>query len=99
MSTEKNITIPEIQEEYGSRASEILKGWHNTLDEIKGDQEPEAGTYLERLNEEQRMTLLREQKEQGLDEARSRTIDEYRQHLESYHAELAERTNYLQERL
>jgi hypothetical protein len=92
-------TIPEIQEEYGARASEILKGWHNTLDEIKGDLEPEAGAYLERLSDQQRFELLREQKERSMNEVRARTIDEYQEHLESYHGELAERTNYLHERL
>jgi hypothetical protein len=92
-------TIPEIQQEYGAKASEILTHWHNTLDEIKGDREPEAGAYLDRLSDQQRLELLREQKERSVDEVRARTIDEYREHLESYHGELAERTNYLQERL
>src|SRR5215211_1531836 len=92
-------TIPEIQEEAGRIGSEILTDWHNTLDAIKGDREPEAGLYLDRLNDEQRMALLREQKERSMDEARARTIEEYRANRERYRDEALARTARLKREL
>jgi hypothetical protein len=92
-------TIGEIQQEYSTRAAEILSRYHDALDEIKEDREPETGAYLDRLSDAQRNELLMEQKGTRVDQERARTIDEYTEHLESYHSELQSRAQWLHERL
>jgi hypothetical protein len=92
-------TIGQIQQHYGSAGAEILTRYHDTLDEIKEDRDLEPGAYLDRLNDHQRLELLREQKSRQVDEARARTIDEYREHLQRAHAELEERASKLRDRL
>jgi hypothetical protein len=92
-------TVGEIQQEYSSGAAEILSRYHDMLDEIKEDREPEAGPYLDRLSEEQRAELLREQKCTRVDEERARTIEEYTEATERYHSDVSERAAWLRERL
>ncbi len=92
-------TMPEIQQEYSSAAAEILSSYHNVLDEIKEDREPEAGAYLDRLSDEQRAELLREQKERRVDEERARALEEYTEATERYQAEVKGRASRLRERL
>ncbi len=95
--TEK--TIPEIQQEYGSAGAEILTRYHDTLDEIKEDRDIEPGLYADRLNDRQRLELLREQKSRQVDEVRACTIEEYHEHLQQAHAEIVARSTILTERL
>jgi hypothetical protein len=71
-------------------------GW---LRNMLAAEEAEAGMYLDRLSDQQRYELLREQKGQAVDEACARHREEYREQLERFGAELSERTNYLRERL
>ncbi len=92
-------TIPEIQQEYGSAGAEILTRYHDTLDEIKEDRDIEPGLYADRLNDRQRLELLREQKSRQVDEVRARTIEEYHEHLQQAHAELSRRRDTLTQRL
>jgi hypothetical protein len=92
-------TIPEIKAAYSATTTEIVQGWHDTLDEIKAEREPEAGAYLERLTDAQRQELLSEQKGTRRDEERHHALEHYRDAHERYEVELSKRANYLRERL
>lgn len=92
-------TIHEIRAEYGEKASAILNGYHETLDTIRDSHTPDEGTYLDRLTDDQRMNLLREQKAERADDARSRALEEYTAEHERYEAEARERRAWLKGRL
>jgi hypothetical protein len=92
-------TIPEIQAEHGAKASAILTGFQDSLQEIREIREPEEGAYLERLSPEGRVRLLRDQKVERAEDAHTRTLEEYTAEVERYHEALSERTQSLKERL
>ncbi len=92
-------TIQEIKEEFGTSSASILNGYHDTLAAIKAGREPEAGGYLDKLTDEQRMSLLREQKMERAEEATRQAREDYTAELQRYHKELMGRVDYLGERL
>ncbi len=92
-------TIPEIKEAFGSSGAGTLNHYHERLAEIAQEREPEAGGYLDRLTDEQRMSLLREQKMEQAGDITRRGREDYAAEVERYHAELSKRTEYLKGRL
>jgi hypothetical protein len=92
-------TIHEIKGDFGSEGAAILNSYHDSLNQIKAQREPEAGGYLDRLTDEQRMSLLREQKAEQTREIHSPTVETYRAEIERYHEELFGRVGYLKDRL
>ncbi len=92
-------TIQEIQQEFGSKSAGILNAYHDVLDEIKAQREPEAVGYLDRLSGAQRMGLLREQAMERSGEATRQAREDYLAEVESYHEELSRRVENLRSRL
>ena len=92
-------TIGEIQAEHGAKASEILVGYQDALEEIRDIREPEEGAYLDRLSPEGRMRLLRDQKVERAEDLHIRTLEEYTAEVERYHEALSKCTGRLKERL
>jgi hypothetical protein len=92
-------TVHEIKEEHGRNAAAILTDYQDTTDQIRAEREPEEGAYLDRLTPQQRMGLLREQKAGRADEAHRQTLGAYREEVERYHDELAQRRTHLKGRL
>jgi hypothetical protein len=88
-------TIHEIKEEFSSKGAATLNQYTATLDEIRSTRHPEAGAYLDRLTDEQRMALLREQKTEQALEAHERASKAYTEEVESYHAAIAKRVDYI----
>ena len=81
--TEK--TVHGMQAEHGQKAAGILNGYHATIDAIRGERQPEAGAYLDRLTDEQRMDLMREQKTERAGAARREALEAYTAAVEGYH--------------
>ena len=92
-------TIHEIQAEHSAKAARIMTGYQDAVQQIRAMKKPSAGAYLDRLTDEQRFQLLREEKTQKAAEAHEQTIREYTREVERYHAELAKRTDTLKARL
>jgi hypothetical protein len=92
-------TIQQIREEHGQKAAGILLGYYAEIDALREERKPEAGGYFDRLSDEQRMTLLRDQKREKADAARRRSIAEYRRQFSAYERSLAARREDLQGRL
>jgi Skp family chaperone for outer membrane proteins len=92
-------TIGQVREEFGEQAAAILRDYHAALDAVREARTPEAGAYLDRLTDEQQMSLLREQKAAAAQEAREKALDAYRTATERYHKEIAARRAPLEERL
>jgi hypothetical protein len=92
-------TIPEIKEAFARSGASTLNRYHERLAEIAQEREPEAGGYLERLTDEQRASLLREQKTERAGEITQRAREDYAAEVERYHAELSKRAGYLKGRL
>ncbi len=92
-------TVQEIQAEHGAKGPGILAGYQDAVDEIRAETEPEAGAYLDRLTDEQRMRLLRDQKARKADDAHREAREAYSAEVERYHGELAKRREHLKGRL
>ncbi len=92
-------TIHEIQAEHSAKAGKIMTRYQDDIQAIRAERKLPDGAYLDRLTDEQRFRLLREQKEQKAAEARERTVREYAREVERYHAELSQRANALKARL
>jgi len=92
-------TIQEIREQFSKDSTEILIGYQDTLAAIKAKGQPEEGGYLDRLSDEQRMGLMREQKMEQAQEAVSQAREEYTAEVSRYREDLARRTNYIREHL
>jgi hypothetical protein len=92
-------TLQEIQTEHAQSASEIMNSYLDTIEEIRAQREPEAGGYLDRLSDKQRMSLLREQKTEQANEAHEQTVNAYRTEVERYQGEVAQRRTALKKRL
>jgi hypothetical protein len=88
-------TIQEIKAKFGSSGAGVLNRYHEHLNMITAQREPGDGVYLDRLNDEQRMDLLREQKMQQASEITERAREDYRARVEAYHTALAKRTDEL----
>ncbi|MDP9486496.1 MAG: hypothetical protein M3Q49_12070 [Actinomycetota bacterium] len=88
-------TVQEIREEHGQKASALLNRYYEELDALREQRKPEAGGYLDRLSDEQRMTLLRDQKAASADELHRRTVDAYRAEVEKYQEEVRARVGYV----
>ena len=84
---------------HGEAAAAILNGYHATIDAIREEREPEAGAYLDRLTDEQRMNLMREQKAERAGTARREALEAYTEAVESYHEGLERRQGRLKGRL
>lgn len=89
-------TIQQIREEHGRKASGILMGYHAEIDAIREQRGVEEGGYLERLSDEQRMTLLRDQKRERADGTRARALDAYRREVSRYQDELSARAGVVE---
>ncbi len=92
-------TIHEIKAEFGERSAGIANRYREELDAITAASSPEDGRYLDLLSAEERMRLLREQKAQRANEARSEALEGYRDELERYRLELNKRSSHLKARL
>ncbi len=92
-------TIHEIRAEHSAKAGAILTAYQDQIGEIRSTKTLPDGPYLDRLTDEQRFGLLREQKAQRAADAHERTLREYTREVERYHAALAERTSALKGRL
>ncbi len=89
-------TIAQIREEHGAKASAILQGYHAELDDIRGMRKPAVDPHLsEYLSDEQRFSLLRDQKREKADAARARALDAYRREMSRYQGELEARAGYV----
>jgi hypothetical protein len=92
-------TIVDIQQEHASRAGGLLSEYQDTIGAIREQREPEDGGYLDRLTDEQRMGLLREQKTEKANEAYNDVVGAYTSEIERYHTEIAQRRGELKTRL
>ncbi|MDP9479492.1 MAG: hypothetical protein M3R38_28125, partial [Actinomycetota bacterium] len=92
-------TIHEIRAEHSAKAGTIMGRYQDEIGEIRSTKTLPEGAYLDRLTDEQRFQLLREEKAQKAAEAHERTIREYTREVGRYHAALSERTNTLKPRL
>lgn len=88
-------TVHEMQAEHGRASTEILSRYHEVLDALREEREPEAGAYLDRLTPEQRMGLMREQKTQKAGDARREALEAYTAAVEDYHEGLQSRQGRL----
>jgi hypothetical protein len=95
--TDKSIQV--LKQEFSSSASSTLGSYQADLDEIKADMSPAGGAYLERLTDEQRMDLLREQKMERAKEITERARKDYTAVVERYHDALSKRADFLREHL
>jgi len=93
--TEKK-TIQEIKAEYGQKTAGILNGYHQELDDIRGERKLEPGAYLDDLNDAQRFRILKERKAERAEEARRRALDAYRREVSGYHEEVRARAGYVE---
>ena len=92
-------TVYEIQEQFSSEGPAIINNYHTELNEIRDIRQPEAGGYLDRLTDEQRMGLLREQKLEKAIAAHEHAASSYREQVEYYHRQLEKRRAHLTDRL
>jgi len=92
-------TLKEIKAEFGSSGARTFNCYYEHLAEITAKREPEASGYPDRLTDEQRTNVLREQKMEQAGEITQRAREDYDAEVERYHAELSERADYLKERL
>ncbi len=89
-------TIQQIREEHGAKASAILTGYYAKLDELREQRKPAGDAFLlERLDDAQRLQLLREQKASTADELHRRTLDAYRREMARYQEEVRSRVGYV----
>ncbi len=89
-------TIHEIREEHGQKASAILTGYYAEVDELREVRKPTGDAFLlERLDDAQRLQLLREQKQQQADALHRRTVDAYRREMDRYQEEVRSRVGYV----
>lgn len=90
-------TVQQIREEHGAKAAGILADYYAEIDRIRDQREAEeTGGCFDRLSEEQRMTLLRDQKREKADAAHRRTLDVYRREHEAYREEVRARVGYVE---
>jgi hypothetical protein len=92
-------TIHELRAEYGQVASGLLNDYHADLDAIREIRGPDEGGYLDQLTAEQRMTLLREQKVEKVQDVRTQTLDAAVAEHEQYEREVVKRRDVLKQRL
>ena len=92
-------TIPEIRESFGRAQTEIVHGHKDALEGMREEREPEAGAYLDRLSDEQRMDLMREQKTERARESHGAALVAYTEALDRYAGDLSRRTDELRGRL
>ncbi len=94
-----NRTIPETEETYGQRASEILRTWYEAQGEIARSSETVEGPHASLLTDAQRAAAAREQKaERARAEAESYRR-EYRELTEERNAAVRARTRSLHKEL
>ncbi len=92
-------TIQEIKQEHGSRAAEIALGYQDTLTEIRNRMELEDSPYSDRLTDEERFRILREEKAEMAQEAHHKAREAYAKEVERYAGEVAQRRTQLKGRL
>jgi len=88
-------TIQEIIEEFSSKGPQPINDYHARLDEIRATRQPGDGAYLDRLTDEQRMSLLRDQKAEQASKAHEKAYKAYTEEVESYHSTLAKRVDHI----
>ena len=71
-------TIYEITEQFSSEGPAIINNYYAERDEIRSMRAPADGAYIDRLTDEQRMSLLREQKLEKAMEAHEHAFSSYR---------------------
>jgi hypothetical protein len=92
-------TVQDIQVQQSHNAAEIINSYLDSIDAIRAERETTEGGYLDRLNDEQRMSLLFEQKSERADEANQQALKAYSEEVERYHQELSQRSTHLKKRL
>ncbi len=92
--------IGDIKQRYSEKAVEAMRAWDARVAEIRELRGPDGDAYyLDRLDDTQRMTLLREQKLKQAEENRRELVGGLRAAHEQYSRAIAERAGYLRERL
>jgi hypothetical protein len=92
-------TIGEIRQAFGKAGADVVNGHRDALEAIAAETEPEGGRYLDRLSDEERMRLLREQKAERANESREAAVEAYEEALDRYAGDLSRRTDELKGRL
>jgi hypothetical protein len=88
-------TIYEIAEQFSSEGPSVINNYYTELDEIRGIRQSEAGSYLDRLTDEQRMGLLRDQKMEKATESYEHAFARYEGQVEYHESQLEKRGNYI----
>ncbi len=89
-------TIQQIREEHGQKAAGILRDYYAEVDELREVRKPTGDAFLlERLDDAQRLQLLRDQKQQQADALHRRTVDAYRREMDRYQEEVRSRVGYV----
>jgi hypothetical protein len=92
-------TIGELTAEHASKTAEIMVGYLDETERIRQESTPAAGTYLDRLSDQERMNLLFEQKSAQAGAAYTSTREAYAAQTEAFHAAHQARVAALESRL
>ena len=92
-------TIYEITEQFSSEGPAIINNYYAERDEIRSMRAPADGAYIDRLTDEQRMSLLRDQKMEKATEAHEHAFSSYTEQVEYYHRQLEKRGSHIQGKL
>jgi hypothetical protein len=92
-------TVDEIKTQHGASTAEILNSYHDTLDAIRAQREPQDGAYLDRLTDEQRMSLMREQKGEKASQAHEQAVRDYAEAVDTYYEDTQKKRQYIKKAL
>jgi hypothetical protein len=92
-------TIEQIIAEHASATARIMTGYLDETERIRQESTPAAGTYLDRLSDQERMNLLFEQKSAKAGEVYREAFDAYATQTEAFHAAHQARVAALESRL
>jgi hypothetical protein len=91
MSKDK-ATLAQIQEAYGAHSAAILNQLHDRYDEIaKSKPDTAAGTFFERLSDEQKMATIRDHRLKLANEAREQAKQKYSESVRTYREQVEAR--------
>jgi hypothetical protein len=92
-------TVDEIVTQHGQGTAEIMNSYHDALDAIRAEREPEDGAYLDRLTDEQRMSLMREQKGAKASQAHEQAVRDYAEAVDTYYEDTQKKRQYIKKAL
>ena len=91
MSKDK-ATLAQIQEAYGAHSAQILNGLHDRYDEIaKSKPDTAAGTFFERLGDQQKAEAIRDHRLKLANGAREQAKQQYSESMREYRKKVEER--------